>query len=360
MIFVSVIVPVYGVELYVERCLRSVMTQGVGQSVARIECVIVDDASEDGSMTLAERLLADYEGPVTFQIVRHTKNQGLSEARNSGIAAAKGDYLLFLDGDDELTLGSIRRFADAVNRCPGVDMVIGEYAREGRYNEVATKMSRQSIRKRLESLSRGCDAVTRYIEGSEDTMRLLLHEGGMPDTAHNKLIKREILTDNSLLFRPGILHEDNLWKWHLAHHLRSVALIGEPTMIYHDTPHSIVNSLTKQHIESLCSIVEEKLATVEGTCRDVQLCNILHTLHQLEVRVRRLRSKNLEYGQMEYEAMAVRIKYYGGRLKAMAKELHEPSASLSVRLLDVKMKMKESSENKIYRLLHRLSLMLVR
>ena len=101
---VSIIIPVYNVGDYIEDCLRSVIRQVYSGD---IECIIVDDCGTDNSIALAERLMASYKGPIQFIILHHQHNRGLSAARNTGIDVAQGDYIFFLDSDDELTDDSI-------------------------------------------------------------------------------------------------------------------------------------------------------------------------------------------------------------------------------------------------------------
>jgi len=93
---VSVIIPVYNVEPYLERCVKSV----VGQTYQELEIILVDDGSKDGSGKLCDKL-ADSDSRIK---VVHQKNQGLSGARNTGIRQATGEYVVFLDSDDEWLL----------------------------------------------------------------------------------------------------------------------------------------------------------------------------------------------------------------------------------------------------------------
>ena len=105
---ISVVVPIYDVEDYLEECLRSL----AGQTVADFEAILVDDGSTDASAAIAERFAATDD---RFRLLRQP-NGGLSRARNTGIDAASGDYLAFLDSDDvlpptayELLLGTLER-----------------------------------------------------------------------------------------------------------------------------------------------------------------------------------------------------------------------------------------------------------
>lgn len=93
---ISVVVPAYNVEKYLARCLDSLLAQDFGDW----EAVVVDDASTDGTGALADGYAA--RDP-RVRVVHHEKNQGLHLARRTGVTATTGDYLLFLDGDDELT-----------------------------------------------------------------------------------------------------------------------------------------------------------------------------------------------------------------------------------------------------------------
>ena len=98
MISISIIIPIYNVELYVKRCLESVMAQEC--SNVEIECILVDDNSLDNSMLIAERLIDKYVGKIKFVIIRHERNLGLSVARNTGMKYATGEFLMFVDSDD--------------------------------------------------------------------------------------------------------------------------------------------------------------------------------------------------------------------------------------------------------------------
>ncbi|HFI0458074.1 TPA: glycosyltransferase family 2 protein [Streptococcus suis] len=93
---ISVIIPIYNVEKYLERCLDSV----VNQTFTNLEIILVNDGTPDGSVAIAE---AYQEKDKRIKLI-HQENAGLSEARNTGIVAATGDYIAFLDSDDWLEL----------------------------------------------------------------------------------------------------------------------------------------------------------------------------------------------------------------------------------------------------------------
>ena len=89
---VSIIIPVYNNEKYVEKCIRSVMEQ----TFRNIEIIIIDDGSQDDSVEILNRLAAEDKRIVLV----HQENGGVAIARNRGLELAKGEYVTFIDGDD--------------------------------------------------------------------------------------------------------------------------------------------------------------------------------------------------------------------------------------------------------------------
>ncbi len=94
---ISILIPVYNVEPYVARCVKSVMAQTYAGD---IECIVVDDCGTDKSMVIVEKLLADYRGSIDFHILRHTHNRGLAAARNTAVDASRGTFVVHIDSDD--------------------------------------------------------------------------------------------------------------------------------------------------------------------------------------------------------------------------------------------------------------------
>ena len=88
---VSIVIPVYKVEKYIDCCLRSVFNQ----TYANIECIIVNDCTPDGSFVKVKKLIETYEGNVDFILLEHRQNEGLSQARNTGVNNSTGDYIYF-------------------------------------------------------------------------------------------------------------------------------------------------------------------------------------------------------------------------------------------------------------------------
>ena len=231
---VTIIIPVYQVSDYVERCMRSVMNQ----TYNNIECIIVDDATRDDSIEKCEKLINNvndnetlrYENEngngIKFKILHHDTNQGLSAARNTGIKAATGEYLYFLDSDDEITPDCIENLVAIAEKAPEAEMVIGnfEYVPQNLQNEVKLDLA---LPTKLDQHQAIADAF-------------LGHR--IPVFAWNKLIKRSFIIEHSLFFKVGIIHEDFLWSFFVTKYLNSIRIHQGITYHYYKRIGSIVNS----------------------------------------------------------------------------------------------------------------------
>lgn len=204
---VSVIIPVYNTEPYVTECLQSVFTQ---QGAPNYEVIVVNDCSPDRSMDEVARF-------PEATVLHHASNKGLSEARNTGIRAAKGEYLLFVDSDDVLSPDALRRLYSHVEVHPHVEVVYGPSATSLPSKETAKYFNLQ-----------GWGA--RHYSDSQRHIRRV--HNLLPETAWNRLIRRQWLVDNNLFFTPGILHEDFDWHLRALDHITSYAAeFGTPTYV---------------------------------------------------------------------------------------------------------------------------------
>lgn len=168
---VSVIIPVYLVAPFVERCVRSLMEQ----TLRDVEFIFVDDASTDGSMDIVRKVVAEYERDV--QILVHDQNRGLPSARNTGLAAASGTYIYHCDSDDWLEKDMLEKMvASAVEN--NSDLVYCDFflsfADKERY------MAQPHFSDKFEALQKG------------------VLTGNMKHNVWNKLIKRRLYIDNGI------------------------------------------------------------------------------------------------------------------------------------------------------------------
>ena len=206
----SIVIPVYNVAPYIEDCLQSVMNQ---TWQGPLECILVDDCGTDKSVQLIERKLQDYQGPVDFRLVHHKRNRGLSAARNTGIDAVTGDYVYFLDSDDEITPDCMERLAAPLAQNQ-YDFVVGDYRIEGSIKPKAP------LRLMDGQVVRGADVLHAYRK--EEWYMLSV----------NKLYQVAFLNQHHLRFRDEIIHEDELWSFQIACLAQSMVAVGHETYIY--------------------------------------------------------------------------------------------------------------------------------
>ena len=168
---VSVILPIFKVEPFIERCVRSLMEQ----TYDAIEFIFVDDASPDESVNIARRIVAAYDRNVTF--ITHPVNKGLPGARNTGLAASTGDFIYHCDSDDWLEPDMIEKMVGSAveNRSDFVycDFFLS-FADKERY------MAQPHYSDKFEALQKG------------------VLTGNMKHNVWNKLIKRQLYIDNKI------------------------------------------------------------------------------------------------------------------------------------------------------------------
>lgn len=185
---ISIIIPIYNVESYVEDCIRSVMQQTF---TSPLECLLVDDCGTDGSMAVVEKMLADYDGPIHFKVLHHDHNRGLSAARNTGIQEASGEFLMFIDSDDQVR----------------PDFCQAAYACAERHHADLVMFSHVRIKKDQEE-EVGFIQEYRYAADGYQTqhgfMDILLMEEGT--AAWNKLYRKDLFDE--VTFPEGFLYED--------------------------------------------------------------------------------------------------------------------------------------------------------
>lgn len=216
---ISIIVPVYNVEQYLAECLESL----VSQDMSDYEIICIEDCSEDNSMSILKEYAQKYSN---IKIIRHTTNKGLSAARNSGIKAARGEYLQFVDSDDMIVKGACKKL----------------------YNN-AKKSDADIVYFNMEFLNDTDKFLIRHEESNIDyvgqyTGRQLfcLYEKNNNHKTESvrQFIKREFVINNHLQFHEGIIHEDVLFYFLAAMKANTVIDINTSLYIYRQREDSIM------------------------------------------------------------------------------------------------------------------------
>jgi glycosyltransferase involved in cell wall biosynthesis len=201
---VSVVIPVYNVLPYLERCLKSVLNQ----TYKDMEIILIDDGSTDGSGILCDKL-AKQDARIR---VIHQKNIGLSGARNKGIQSAIGEYVVFIDSDDEWLIpdGLEKILSDETKHTDLIVFKSVDYWKNGR--RTFTKDFN------LKKLSCQPDA--------QAVFNHLILTQRFEVSACFLLIRRQLLIDNEIYFPIGLISEDVYWSLHLWQHVHTVTFLN--------------------------------------------------------------------------------------------------------------------------------------
>lgn len=182
----SIIVPVYNVAQYLERCIESLRTDS---SAFDYEILLVDDGSRDNSGAICDAYSQKYSNIR----VLHKSNGGLSDARNYGLAHAEGDYIVFVDSDDYVEPGSASKICEIIadGAC---DIYCSDYY----------------------SLTAGEETDIKYapadtVMSGAEFFKYQLQQRSMVSSVVQNIYRTEFLRENRLYFKKGIYHEDEEW-----------------------------------------------------------------------------------------------------------------------------------------------------
>ena len=280
--FISVIVPVYKVEGYLERCLVSI----VNQSYRNLEILLIDDGSPDNCPRMCDEL-AEMDDRIK---VIHKANGGLSDARNVGIEVAAGDYIMFVDSDDYI------------------------------YPEMCQKLINTAMIENADIVS--CNFYWTYPDGERrreamsiedaprilDGQKMLFHyfRGGSIDlcVVWNKLYRRALFfTDDRIRFPKGRLHEDNAINYLLYFIAKRIAIIPDCLYYYVQRDGSIMQLYSDQNLRDIIACAKEWLAWSKNKSAELQCLMEFATVGLfLSLELRTFDEKNLDKDKIILEA----------------------------------------------------------
>lgn len=220
----SVIVPVYNVENYIEKCIKSLQKQ----TFKNFEVLVIDDESQDKSIDIVKKLTINDK---RFKVISQ-KNKGLGGARNTGIENATGKYLFFLDSDDYIEEKTFQVLVDYMNN-NNVDIAVYDYFRVDENG------------KKLDSPKFG-----KCILDREDAFGKILSLKTSPQ-AWNKLYKKVLFVDNNIRYPEKFLHEDIATTYKLFWQSNKIGYVGEGFYYWVIRGNSITQKITHKHINDV-------------------------------------------------------------------------------------------------------------
>ncbi|MBD1381376.1 glycosyltransferase family 2 protein [Metabacillus arenae] len=229
---ISVVIPIYNVELYLEECLDSVINQTYG--IENLEVILIEDQSTDNSYEIAANYQKMFPEHVT--LIKNEENMGLGKNRNIGVEHSTGDYVLFIDSDDKFPLDAIEKFTNPLKEDPDLELLIGTHR-----NWFGEKLTSSPIYKQLKLFANQSIINITELQLKE----LLLIFDLTPAWA--KLYKTEWIKKNQYKAVEGHYYEDAFFTMTTFFNAKKIKFIKDVVYLYRrDNFSSITRTFSKQ------------------------------------------------------------------------------------------------------------------
>lgn len=228
---VSIIIPVYGVEKYLEKCVKSV----IKQSYKNLEILLIDDGSKDKSGKICDKLS---ENDLRIKVY-HKKNGGLSDARNYGLKHATGEYIMFVDSDDYIDINMVKKMIDMANSY-NLDIVMCDFSIVNENDKIILKKEKESTFKIYNK--------NQLFKLWNTDMYLICN------LAWNKLYKKELF--DKIMFPVGKIHEDEFTVYKVVYLSKKIGYITESLYYYYQQESSIMHNLNDKRLNLLEALKE--------------------------------------------------------------------------------------------------------
>lgn len=255
---ISIIIPIYNVEKYIEKCIKSVIKQKISQ--LKYEVIIVDDGTQDKSIEIAKRLLS--ESKIDYDII-YQENSGVSIARNNGLQNAKGSYVLFLDSDDILSTELIYTLSKEISKKN--DIIFWAF------NNIDTRG------KILREYGEDYDTQnTVYQRGAEVLRDILINKNHLIWTG-SAIYSREFLNKNHLLFNKKYINgEDQEFILTSLTIAKKVSFISNTLSYYLIRENSISTSFRVRKFDSVIALYNVKNKIISQCGSNNELVNAMN------------------------------------------------------------------------------------
>lgn len=233
---ISVIVPIYKVEQYLEECVDSL----IEQTYKNIEIILVDDGSPDNCGAICDRYA---EQDDRIQVI-HKKNGGLSDARNAGLDIASGEYVLFIDSDDYVSVDMVEELYGAIKKqnadisvCYFQRVYVGN--RKDKITEIDEPKECYSPKELLSQLYTTNNSPIAFV-------------------AWNKVYKKTLFSENGIRYPEGKYHEDTFTTYQLLYYAMKIAVVRKPLYFYRIRNDSIMTEgFSEKRLDNLEAMQQE-------------------------------------------------------------------------------------------------------
>lgn len=240
---ISIIIPIYNVESYLDKCLTSV----VQQTFDDIEIICVDDASTDKSGEILKKYA---QSDKRIKILKHSQNLGQSMARNNGLHFSSGEYVLFVDADDILNPNAVHiLYEQAVKDDLDIIMYSAHCAVADDCNETNINEMSYVWKGEYSDIYSGMEFFSMALKNHENIGQIW-----------NCMFRRELIQDNTIEFFPGIIYEDNLFFLQTMFFAKRVKCISNILYCYNVRPNSTMRKpITSYNLKSMVVLYCELL-----------------------------------------------------------------------------------------------------
>lgn len=274
---ITVVVPIYNVENYIEKCLHSILEQ----SYNNLEILIIDDGSTDKSIELCEKLLKK-DGRIK---IFHKENSGPADTRNYGISKANGKYIMFIDSDDyiqkdliEVLYENLIRYNVSISSCGYIKVI-----NDNKPKNIISKNNRKDI----------------ILETEKDKIQELLLEKITGNYVWNKLYTKELFND--IKFKYGIKFEDMEIMYRLFMKADKISLTNYNGYFYRQRSNNIMSTLDENAVIDLYNVTNERYEYIKDNIPELQDENItrrVYTIYRYFALLARKQNKEMYYSEM--------------------------------------------------------------
>lgn len=251
----SVIVPVYNVQEFLPMCLDSL----VNQKNESYEIILVNDGSTDNSRKICEEYQNKYEN---IRIINKT-NGGLSDARNTGLDVASGEYIVFVDSDDYIDLNSLDEFSINLNKYHNPDVLVTKIMKK--FNNDVKYMDNLSI-------------TFNHMNDKSSIIEWMFTKSDSLWPAVRYVVKRDFIINNNLQFLEGYFHEDIDWTLKLFIHAETFGFCEHYWYVHRiSRVGSITNTVNPKRLLDVIEIISSGIKYIEKTELEKEVKKIMCT-----------------------------------------------------------------------------------
>ena len=281
---ISIIIPVYKVEKYLEKCIQSV----INQTYENLQIILVDDGSPDNCGKICD----EYAKKDHRIEVIHKSNGGLSDARNKGLEIAKGEYIGFVDSDDYIEAGMYEVLYNLLKQ----------------YNADVSICNFYTVSQGKISIKNADNGINEY--NRIEILKEILLDKNIQSYAWNKLYKKELFDE--IKYPIGKKYEDIGTTFYLLEKCNKVVVTGKSEYYYINRQDSIVNNVTESTITDYIELIMQRYDYIEENIKELSSYNKDYLKRILKTAEKDIKSLNEvgDYTKKKYEELYNKVQKF--------------------------------------------------